>query len=272
MAMTVSDVTAGQNVLKPAIPKPKPAPKPATAPRQSAPAPSKSAPVPVTKSAPVTAPKSVAPQPKVSNTGPISSKLSGPVGPQGGRLTDANTGFTTDAITRSATGQAVDNVIIPDAQSDPSYQLQISELGNALANFKANQDLARSQYDDQLGANLRRMGWNEAKGAFDANNMQGTFGQDFQNNEGDFASRGAFYSGPHLTATDNLNQAYNNQKTDMDQGRARFQTSQNMALAQAQQQDTLARQRALADAVSRIAAAQGVDFSSVPGASQLKVQ
>lgn len=226
--------------------------------------------------------------PKSSATGPSSSSYSPPSRPYSYNPPTSSNDTTSQPLSEQAaaigisgvpesgfisdpmpplTG-TIDEVIVPDARSSPVYQQQVAQLAQALSNFRSSQSLAKNQYLDQYQGNLHEMGWNPQKDMW-MEEGPGAFANDWQNNEGGFAGRGTYYSGPHIEASQDLTQNYNEQKTDMDQARNRFVQNQQAALAQMQQQNQLARQRALADAVARIAAQQGVSFSDVPGSKQV---
>jgi hypothetical protein len=160
-----------------------------------------------------------------------------------------------------APAPAMETITIPDAKVDPVYQQQVASLAQALTDFQAQQQLARTQYQGGYDQTLRGLGY--GPNGFDPRG-QGSYGQDYQSNEGDFAGRGAFYSGIYGQSVADLNNAYNQQKTGLDTARQNYLDAQNLAGTQYGNQNNLSQQAALNDAIARIAAQYGVDLNQVP--------
>lgn len=150
----------------------------------------------------------------------------------------------------------------PDAKSDPTYQLQATQLARQLADFRAQQNLANDQYTGQYNQTTRRLGYNG--NAWDRSIPNGQYGQAMDANEGDFAGRNMVHSGQFANAENNVQQGFNTQLNDVNRARTDFQntaalSAQNMASSQ-----ELARQQALASAVAGIAARYGININQVP--------
>lgn len=156
-----------------------------------------------------------------------------------------------------------ETITIPDAKADATYQQQVADLARALTNYQAQQALAKSQYDQNYGQNLTDLGFDTGTNSWDQNG-QGAFGQTFRSNEGDFAGRGAYWSGQYGKAVGDLTNAFDRQRTGLTNARDQYLSAQQMAGTQYGEQNTIDKQRALSDAVSRIAAQYGLDMSQVP--------
>lgn len=171
-----------------------------------------------------------------------------------------DTGPTGSIFTQAA--PTTETIQIPDATADSTYQQQVAALARALTNYQAQQNLALGQYNQNYNNNLRDLGWNTSTG-WDPTG-QGAYGQTFGANEGDFAGRGAYNSGQYLESVGDINNAFGQQKTAMDNALSQYQATQQLAGNQYQEQNTLDKQNALQNAVSRIAAQYGVDLNTVP--------
>lgn len=154
-----------------------------------------------------------------------------------------------------------ETITIPDAKADAAYQQQVAALAQALTDYQSQNNLARTQYNQQYDDNLRQMGF--VNNAWDTQG-QGQYGQDFRANQGDFAGRGAYNSGVYANAVQDLGLAYSNMKSGLSNARDRFLGTQDLAMQQYQNQNNTSRQAALSDAVARIAAQYGLDLSQVP--------
>jgi len=168
---------------------------------------------------------------------------------------------------------------IPDPMADSVYQKQTGELARAMADFKAQQDLAKSQYDTQYGMGLRRLGWDNQEGnpsGFAASKLgagggwsralPGAYGTAYNSNENDFAGRGMFNSGLYAKSVSDLNTDFTDRKNTMDVAKADWQSTQDLNAKNLESSQESTRQSALSDAIARIAAQYGVNLSDVtPG-------
>lgn len=170
---------------------------------------------------------------------------------------------------------------IPDPMADSVYQKQTGELARAMADFRAQQDLAKSQYDTQYGMGLRRLGWDQqegnqsgfgaaklGKGGGWSRELPGAYGTAYNSNENDYAGRGMFNSGVYAKSVSSLNDDFTDRKNTMDVARSDWQSTQDMNRKNLESSQETTRQSALTDAISRIAAQYGVNLSDVtPGKS-----
>lgn len=162
----------------------------------------------------------------------------------------------------------------PNAKADPIYMQSVAGLARSLADFKAQQQLAASQYDVNYNNTLKNMGWNptggtDQKGAFDR--LQGgpnDYRDAMYTNENDFAGRGVLYSGPYAQSLGEINSDFGNRKTLADVARQQAADTRAQALQAFQTQQTSVQDMALMDALSRIASKYGIDVTSVPGFTQ----
>lgn len=172
--------------------------------------------------------------------------------------------------------QAID---IPDPMADATYQRQTGELARAMADFDAQQSLAKSQYDTQYNMGLRRLGWDQqegnpsgfaqaklAKGGGWSRTIPGAYGQAYNSNENDFAGRGLFNSGLYAKSVSDLNDDFTDRKNTMDVAKNDWQSTQDLNRKNLENSQETTRQTALTDAIARIAAQYGVNLSDVtPG-------
>ena len=154
--------------------------------------------------------------------------------------------------------------VIPGADSDVTFQQQKAELAKAMADFEAQNNLAKSQYDTNFNDGLRKLGWNGGANAFDRNDTQGLYAQALSDNTNDFAARGMIRSGAMAEADSRINNEFATRKSDLDAARGQFQDTQGLALNNFKGQNDLQKQAAMREAIARIAAQQGVGLEQVP--------
>jgi len=158
---------------------------------------------------------------------------------------------------------AMETITIPDAEQDEFYKQKVTDLARALTDFKAQQGLARSQYDVGFGDAKRRMGWDETGGKFDRA-RPGAYGESVNANENDFAGRGLMRSGAFVQSMGDIDRDFLDRKTSLDTARNDNVNTQTQALGTFQGSQDAARQAALSDAVARIASKYGIELGSVP--------
>jgi hypothetical protein len=172
---------------------------------------------------------------------------------------------------------------IPDPNADPILQKQIAELARNMADFDAQQGLAKSQYQGQYNQGIRRLGWNDQEGASTgfgpmsargktgkgggwSREIPGAYGDAYNSNEGDFAGRGLFNSGLFGKSVDNLNTDFTDRKNTMDVAKNDWESTQALNRQNLEGSQNATRTGALSDAVARIAAQYGVNLGDVtPG-------
>jgi hypothetical protein len=165
----------------------------------------------------------------------------------------------------------MEDIVIPDAKADDTYQRTVADLARAMTDFKAQQGLQRSQYDTSYNDAWKRMGWNDTSKRFDRG-QRGAYQDSVNANEGDFAGRGLIHSGIYGKAADDLEKDFTDRKTNLDTARNDNVATQNMALSSFQGQQGATDQAALTDAVAKIAAKYGLGNAEVPIGSTKTIQ
>lgn len=104
---------------------------------------------------------------------------------------------------------------------DADYLDQQAALKREYENLVAQ--LARQQGDYELDVNntYRNLGWSK-DGGWNQNDKMTAYGQSFQNQLGDFASRGMLDSSLYSRSLNDLNRGFEQQRTDVDAGLQRF--------------------------------------------------
>lgn len=168
---------------------------------------------------------------------------------------------------------ATQSVVIPSYQADPNYQQQVAQLGKGVADFQAQQDLEKSQYQGQFNQNARRMGFNQSQGRFDPTIPNSDYGLATRANTADYAGRGMTFSGENVKARDNIQNSFDTQITDLNRGQTDFLDTQRQAMRAYQSQQEATRQQAQMAAIATIAARFGIDLGQVPtGSSSTTIQ
>lgn len=158
------------------------------------------------------------------------------------------------------------DIVIPDAKADATYQKTIADLQRTLADYQTQQLLARQQYDTTYNDNKRRLGWNQTTKGFDPN-VPGEYSDAVYTNTNDFAGRGMTYSGANAQAQGNIDRDFADRATQMDTGRANDAAAQAQSLSSFKGQETATENAALTDALARIASRYGVGLNEVPQGS-----
>jgi len=184
-------------------------------------------------------------------------------GGTGGGGTGGGGGGGADIGLMSAPPAAMETITIPDAEQDEFYKQKVTDLARALTDFKAQQGLARSQYDVGFGDAKRRMGWDETGGRFDRA-RPGAYGESVTANENDFAGRGLMRSGAFVQSMGDIDRDFLDRKTSLDTARNDNVNTQAQALGTFSGSQDAARQAALSDAVARIASKYGIELGAVP--------
>lgn len=204
-------------------------------------------------STPIAAPKTASAAPRTS------------VGAGGRAAASAGGGGYVPGTTlgTSATGQAA-AVSQPMSDedwwnSDADFQVERAGLQSTLDNALASLAAKRASYDTDFVSTLKNLGWDwngddagsladVANGRWDPTNKLGAYGAGNQNLNNDFASRGMLDSSFFADALTNFNTDFNNQFSNLTQGRNAFlqdngdNTGQGLA-ARNEFQNALARAR-----------------------------
>jgi hypothetical protein len=157
----------------------------------------------------------------------------------------------------------VEDIVIPDAKADETYKRTVADLARAAVDFKAQQGLARKQYDTSWGDAKRRMGWDDTANNFDRG-RPGAFGESISANEGDFAGRGLVYSSMYGNTDADIRRDFADRKTSLDTARNDNVATQGQALSAFEGQQGATDQAALTDAVAKLAAKYGIGNAEVP--------
>lgn len=142
--------------------------------------------------------------------------------------------------------------------SDATYMAQEGSLKQELENLIAELALQRKNYGAEHGNTLRNLGWSQELNAFDPNNALGAYGMAFGNLQDDFASRGMLDSSAFAEGLGNLNTSFNNQLSDINNAKTRFEGELTTREQGARQSHTQDLNRARADAIARRAAKLGL--------------
>jgi len=157
---------------------------------------------------------------------------------------------------------AMETITVPDPLQDTGYQKTVADLARAAADFKAQQDLARGQYDTQYNDAKRRMGWDDTAGKFDRS-RPGAYAESYNANEGDFAGRGTYWSGLYGQSVGDINRDFGDRKTSLDTARTDNVNTQGVAANAFTGQQDATRQAALNDAIQKLAAQYTVGLGDV---------
>jgi hypothetical protein len=157
----------------------------------------------------------------------------------------------------------VEDIVIPDAKADETYKRTVADLARAAVDFKAQQGLARKQYDTSWSDAKRRMGWDDTANNFDRG-RPGAFGESISANEGDFAGRGLVYSSMYGNTDADIRRDFADRKTSLDTARNDNVATQGQALSAFEGQQGATDQAALTDAVAKLAAKYGIGNAEVP--------
>lgn len=154
-----------------------------------------------------------------------------------------------------------ETITIPDAMADPTYQQQTTELARQMADFKAQQALADSQYTGSYNQTTRKLGRNGDK--WDPNLQNGQYGETVAANTNDFAGRGLYNSGEFAQSQSNVDADFNSRLGEIDRARTDFKDTAALSDRNMQSQQEVVRQQALASAVAGIAARYGINLDEV---------
>lgn len=122
-------------------------------------------------------------------------------------------------------------------RSDSTYQKQMAAYAKALADFQADQGLARTDYETGYQQNFRDIGLAKGDAA--------------ESLENDYASRGLLKSSLYNTALGDLNQQYQNQYTDLSKQRTGFLDQLGQELGKYKNEQSVQQQNAMQEALRR---------------------
>lgn len=122
-------------------------------------------------------------------------------------------------------------------RSDSTYQRQLAAYAKALADFQADQGLARGDYEQGYQSTYRDIGL-----------AKQTASDDLEN---DYASRGLLKSSLYNTALGDLNQQYQNQYTDLGKQRTAFLDQLGQEFTKYKNEQGTQQQNAMQEALRR---------------------
>ena len=209
----------------------------------------------------------------------------------GGGGTDfSGSGGGTDfgAASFAAPAPVMQDITIPDPLENATYQKQKSELARARADFDAQQQLARSQYNASFDDAQRQLGWRASvprvgaqallRGAgndgagFDPNSQGTAYGDAYQGNQGDFAGRGLYNSGMYAPAVSNMNQLFNDRRGTALRDQKSYMDTQDLNKQNFYGQQDSADLAAREDAINSIISQYGVSRDQVTPGRQNTIQ
>lgn len=170
-------------------------------------------------------------------------------------------GGTTQNLGSSATGAIG---AMPPAMTDEQFLAQDPEfidtnasLGSEFDNLKAQLARERGDYTLDINNSKRNMGWQD-QGGWNAKDKLTSYGNAFNNQQNDFASRGMLDSSLYGGALNDLNRGFDTQRSDLEQALSQFTSGQDEQLSQASGAKNAAVVAARRQALERMAASLGL--------------
>lgn len=148
--------------------------------------------------------------------------------------------------------------------NDSILTAALAALDRAMKDYESQATADTENYERDYSQGLNNLGWRdpddgiEGNFGWDWNDVLTSSGRAYQNQNNDFASRGMLQSQGYLDAQAMLDRSLNDQRTAMETGRTDFLSDLGRKKTEFQNQDTLARQQARAEAAARRAAEYGI--------------
>lgn len=208
------------------------------------------------------------PPPK-RNYSPRRSTQSSYSGSSGGSSSRSSSGGSTSARTAARTAAASDpKPVEPVTPPPPKFSdwLGDDSVYNAMAGsggtINTNLDSTLTdlkeqerQYSQDIESALRNLGWdpagNDGKGAWNAQDDLGAYGQSFKNARNDFSARGLMDSSFYADAVQDLDRNFDRQRNDYGEALERQKTNYANDRSEANSKAEAARRQARAEARSR---------------------
>lgn len=145
---------------------------------------------------------------------------------------------------------------------DSQYKSAVSALEQKLRDFEVENASTREKGTQDYDNSLLRLGWvkpTEAGGAgsWNQEDRSTSYGNAYQSQMGDFASRGLLQSTLYDQARNDMLGNFNRQRTDMDTAQTNFLEELARALSTQQSNTQLGKDQARVQALARRAAAEG---------------
>ena len=146
--------------------------------------------------------------------------------------------------------------------ADSGYKGQLSALEQKLRDFEVENTSTQTKGTQDYDNSLLRMGWMKpaaegAEGQWNQDDRTTAFGNSYQNQMGDFASRGLLQSTLYDQANTDMLGNFTRQKGDMDTSHTNFLEELARALATKKTDTQLGRDQARVEALARRAASEG---------------
>lgn len=143
---------------------------------------------------------------------------------------------------------------------DSQYQASLKALEQKLRDFEVENTSAKTKGAQDYQNSLMRLGWiaptgDQTEGSWNADDRTTSYGNAYQGQMGDFASRGLLRSTLYDQARNDLLGNYVRQKTDMDTSQTNFLEELARVLSGRQSDTQLGKDQARVEALARRAAA-----------------
>lgn len=164
------------------------------------------------------------------------------------------TGATGTFAAQAAPAMSEDQWLAQDAQFIDEKNAANQDFENLIARLAQQ----RSEYELDNKNTLRNLGWDAAGNRWNEDDRLTGYGNAFQNQENDFASRGMLDSSLYGTALNDLNRGFNQQRDDLATALQNFLTGQASDRTAAQGSRDQAVAAAQRQALQRFAAQQSL--------------
>ena len=151
-------------------------------------------------------------------------------------------------------GMSEDEWLAQDAEFNDTRANMEREFANLVAQLAKQ----RGDYELDTGNAKRNLGWDEEAKGWNQNDRLTGYGNAFQNQQGDFASRGMLDSSLYGGALNDLNRGFERQRGDIETALQSFISGQDTDKSQAEAAKTAATTSAQRQALMRMAAGLGL--------------
>ena len=145
---------------------------------------------------------------------------------------------------------------------DSQYKSAVSALEQKLRDFEVENTSTREKGTQDYDNSLLRLGWVKptaegGAGSWNQEDRSTSYGNSYQGQMGDFASRGLLQSTLYDQARNDMLGNFNRQRTDMDTAQTNFLEELSRALSTQKSDTQLGKDQARVQALARRAAAEG---------------
>ena len=159
-----------------------------------------------------------------------------------------------DAGASAAPQMSEDEWLAQDAEFNDTRANMEREFANLVAQLAKQ----RGDYELDTGSAKRNLGWDDENKRWNENDRLTGYGNAFQNQQGDFASRGMLDSSLYGGALNDLNRGFERQRGDIETALQSFISGQDTDKSQAEAAKTAATTSAQRQALMRMAAGLGL--------------